>query len=164
MAEFKPLGPEKVPLHKGKAGRIVRPEEGKKFFEAHPALATKRGCYVFAMRSGGGITPMYVGKATKSFGQECFTNHKLGKCNEALAAYQRGNLVLFFYAAPDKKTSAHKINLLENYLIQASLSVNDQLLNIKKTKKDAWSIKGVLRSRGGKPSKSALDSKRMLNL
>lgn len=146
-------------------GRIVRGEEGDEFFEKHPSLKAKTGCYVFAMRSGGGITPVYVGKATKSFGQECFTSHKLGKCNEILADYSRGTLVLFlFESPPGKRAPTYQIDLLENFLIQSALSVNDELLNIKKTKQERWSIRGIIRSNGTKASKSAKAAASMLGL
>lgn len=165
MSEFIVSGPYLVPVYKGKVARIVRSEEGDSFFKQHPSLKTKNGCYVFAMRSGGGITPMYVGKATKSFGQECFTSHKLGKCNQVLADYARGSLVLFLFESPQgKKTPIYQIDLLENFLIQSALSVNDELLNIKKTKQENWSVRGLIRSSAGKPSKSAKAASSMLGL
>ena len=165
MSEFTVSGPYLVPLYKGKVGRIVRTEEGDNFFKTHPSLKARTGCYIFAMRSGGGITPAYVGKATKSFGQECFTSHKLGKCNEILADYSRGSLVLFlFESAPGKRPPTYQIDLLENFLIQSALSVNDDLLNIKKTKQESWSIRGIIRSKGSKASKSAKAASSMLGL
>ena len=165
MSEFIVSGPHVVPVYKGKVGRIVRTEEGEEFFANHPSLSARTGCYIFAMRSGGGITPVYVGKATKRFGQECFTAHKLGKCNEILAEYARGSLVLFLFESPQgKKAPTYQIDLLENFLIQSALSVNDELLNIKKTKQEKWSIRGVMRSTSGNPSKAAKAAKSMLSL
>ncbi len=156
MSEFLVSGPHPVPVYKGKVGRIVRTEEGDEFFKTHPSLKAKHGCYVFAMRSGGGITPMYVGKATKSYGQECFTSHKLGKCNQILADYAKGTLVLFLFESPSgKKAPTFQIDLLENFLIQSALSVNYELLNIKKTKQETWSIRGIIRSSTGSTTKAA---------
>lgn len=165
MSEFIVSGPHLVPVYKGKVGRVVRAEEGDSFFREHSALKSRNGCYVFAMRSGGGVTPVYVGKATKSFGQECFTAHKLGKCNEILADYARGSLVIFLFESPvGKKAPTYQIDLLENFLIQSALSVNDGLLNIKKTKQEKWSIRGIIRSNRGKPSKAAKTAATMLGL
>lgn len=165
MSEFIVSGPHLVPVYHGKVARIVRAEEGDAFFKTHPSLKARTGCYVFAMRSGGGITPLYVGKATKSFGQECFTAHKLGKCNQILADYAKGSLVLFLFESPQgKKAPSYQIDLLENFLIQSALSVNDELLNIKKTKQESWSIRGIIRSNSGKPSKSAKTASSMLGL
>ncbi len=108
---------------------------------------------------------MYVGKATKSFGKECFTPHKLAKCNEILADYSKGSLVLFLFESPSgKKAPTYQIDLLENFLIQSALSVNDELLNIKKTKQERWSIRGIIRSNGTKASKSAKAAASMLGL
>ena len=118
MTEFFVSGPHEVPLYRGRNGRIVRQEEGSNFFRKHPSLARKRGCYVFAMRSGGGIKPAYVGKASKTFEQECFTAHKLGKCNQVLVDYGSGTLVLvFFVCAKGGKSPTIKIRLLEDFLI-----------------------------------------------
>jgi len=73
------------------------------------------------MRSGGGTTPVCVGRATKGSGQECFTHHKLHKCNEALADCGRGSLVILFFEAPSgRRVPARNINLLENFLMQSA--------------------------------------------
>ncbi len=47
-------------------------------------------------------------KATIKYGQECFTAHKLSKCNETLVDYDRGTLVMFLVEAPDKYKSPAK--------------------------------------------------------
>jgi len=154
MVEFTIEGPFDVPVYKGKNGRIVRAEEGETLFDHHPNLASKRGCYVFGMRSGGGITPTYVGKATRTFKGECFTAHKLGKANETLVDTERGTLVIFFVVAPSGRgrPAEKKIELLEHFLIQAGVAVNPSILNVKGTKQEEWSIKGVLRTRRGRPT------------
>ncbi len=66
---FDILGPYEVPSLEGAAGKNIGPVEGRMFFAAYPAPALKKGCYVFGVRSGRGITPVYVGKATRSFDQ-----------------------------------------------------------------------------------------------
>lgn len=159
-------GPHIVPVYRGQGGRVVREVDGRAFFNHHPSLKDKKGCYVLAIRSGGGVTPTYVGKATKSFGQECFTTHKLGKCNQSLVDYERGTLVLVLFECPVSKgkTPEKKISLLEDFLIQTALSVNENLLNVKQTKQAEWSIRGIIRSGSGKPSASALIAKRMLGM
>jgi hypothetical protein len=157
MSDFHVSGPFDVPTYKGKKGRIVRSEEGDAFFTSHPTLAHQRGCFVFGMRAGGGITPTYVGKATKGFGQECFTAHKLGKCNETLVDYLRGTLIVIFVSAPAGRCrpATKQIKLVEDFLIQTGIGVNPDLLNVKGTKQADWSIRGVLRAARGRPSKSA---------
>jgi hypothetical protein len=166
MTEFLVSGPHVIPIYQGKNGRIVREEEGREFFRHHPSLSSKRGCYMFAMRTGRGLTPSYIGKATKTFKQECFTAHKLGKCNQTLVDYGRGTLVMFLFEAKAGRGKApiSQIKLLEDFLIQTAVSVNEDLLNIKSTKQESWSIRGIIRSTAGKPSQPALDAKRALGL
>ena len=156
MVEFSVSGPFDVPIYRGKVGRIVRAEEGRKFFKTYPSMAKRRGCYVFAMRAGRGMTPTYVGKATKTFDQECFTADKLGKCNQTLVDYAKGTLVMFLITAPMGKgrPAAKQIKLLEDFLIQVGVAANDKLLNIQGTKQEGWSITGLIRSSQGRPSHS----------
>lgn len=157
MVKFAVQGPHDVPIYQGKFGRIVRSEEAAQFFQRHAALADRRGCYVFAMRAGGGITPTYVGKATKTFKKECFTSHKLGKCNETLVDYERGTLVAFFVLAPRRqgRPAERQIGLVEEFLINAAVAANPDLLNVKGTKKADWAIGGVIRAGRGRPSGAA---------
>jgi len=166
VTEFVVSGPHDIPIYKGKAGRVVREEEGRSFFQHHPSLGGKKGCYIFAMRSGGGITPTYVGKATRSFAQECFTAHKLGKCNQTLVDYGKGTLVMFLFECANAKGKppTNQISLLEDFLIQTALSVNEDLLNVKQTKQADWSIRGIIRSGSGKPTRAAALAKSMLGI
>jgi hypothetical protein len=94
-ASFKIRGPFVVPLVKNK--RLVKP--GCPEFWSKPKvdkLSDQCGCYVFAMRAGKGITPIYVGKATKTFKQECFADSKIARhYGPALLDYKRGRPVLF---------------------------------------------------------------------
>lgn len=166
MAEFTVHGPYEVPTYAGKAGRIVRSEEGRAFFESHPSFANRRGCYVFAMRAGRGITPTYVGKATKTFAQECFTSDKLGKCNTTLVDYVRGTLVMFLITPPEGRgrPAEKQIGLLEEFLIQVGVAANDALLNIQGTRQEQWSLAGLVRSKRGRPSRAALAFKSAMKL
>src|ERR1700674_4784540 len=43
-----------------------------------------------AAKPGKGLTPGYVGKATKSFRQEAFAHHKLTRYHQFLVEYKRG--------------------------------------------------------------------------
>jgi len=166
VAEFEVLGPFDVPVYRGRKGRIVRSEEGDAFFEKHGALKSRRGCYVFAMRAGKGITPTYVGKATKTFSQECFTAHKLGKCNQTLVDYLKGTLVMFLIVAPIGKgrPATNQITELEDFLIQTGVARNPDLLNVKGTKRADWSIKGLLRARRGRRTAASSAFKSAMSL
>jgi hypothetical protein len=166
VATYAVAGPLTVPLHKGRVGRLVRAQEGKTFFKTHPSFASRRGVYAFAMKAGRGITPVYVGKAAEGFGQECFQPHKLGKCNEALADYEKGTLVVFLIcvSAGAGKPPRAEIEDVEDFFIQAGVSVNSDLLNVKGTRRATWKITGVIRADRGKPSKPAAALKKTFKL
>jgi hypothetical protein len=166
MIKFSVHGPFEVPLYTGKAGRTIRAAEGREFFQKHHAFAGRRGCYVFAMRAGRGITPTYVGLARKGFSQECFTADKLGKCNQTLVDYLRGTLVVFFVVAPSGRgrPAEKQIELVEQFLIQVGVAANEHLLNVQGTKSEKWAISGVLRAGQGRPSAAAKQFKTAMKI
>ena len=86
------------------------PENKKEFLDRleKNALAEKQGCYVFAMRSGKGFTPWYVGKATKTMRQECMTQDKLAKFARVFAAGIQGSPVMFFVVPEGTKNKVPK--------------------------------------------------------
>ena len=77
-ASFVIRGPFKVPLDQTVKSKWIK--NGCPEFWATLAgqkYAQECGCYVFAMRASKGFRPIYVGRATKSFKQECFASHKI---------------------------------------------------------------------------------------
>lgn len=157
MTQFTTHGPFVVPTIKLAGGRSITKAEICAFWEKNPDYKGCVGCYVFGMRAGKGITPLYVGKATKNFGQEAFAHHKLSKYLPALTSYRRGTPVIFFVVYPPKKgtTNLTHIGALEKFLIQQGVAANPLLLNISHAKVPAWGIAGILRSETKKPSKAA---------
>ena len=157
MIHFSVTGPLAIPFQQGKASKIVSSAEAASFWEEHPSLADRRGCYVFAIRAGRGITPAYVGRATKTFRQEVFARDKIAKYQHVLAEYRRGTPVIFLLAAPQGrgKPNVSIVRELESFLIQSALSVNADLVNVHGTKRAQFSIAGVLRGGKGKPSHAA---------
>ena len=155
--EFSVVGPCSVPVYRGAAGKTITSDQAEAFWEEHEDLENQRGCYVFGMRAGRGMTPAYVGLATKSFGREVFTPHKLTKYHKCLVDYRRGTPVLFFLVAPKKAGAPNNghISELERFLIQVGVSANEDLLNIQGTREAEWSVRGVLRSGKGKRSNDA---------
>lgn len=166
MTDFTVSGPHNVMTYTGKRGRLIGVQEGRAFFEDWEDLATERGCYVFATRAGRGYTPWYVGKATKSFKQECFSHHKLNKYNECLVDMARCTPVLFFVVARGARglTGVKHISEVEDFLIQTAVAVNADLLNVRGTRRAEWSISGIIRSRGGRTSEAAGLFKRMFKI
>lgn len=166
MVHFSVEGPLPVPYYQGRASKAIAGEEARDFWEKYPNWASRRGCYIFAVRAGRGIVPAYVGRATKTFRQEVFTSDKLAKYQRALADYVRGTPVMFLVMSPNGrgKPNISIIHELEEFLIQTALSVNEDLLNVRGTKRANFAIAGVLRTRQGKPSSAAQAFKRSLNL
>lgn len=160
---FEVVGPLEIPFYKGAGGRSITEENIRDFWLENPHFAERRGCYVFGVRAGGGFSPGYVGKAGRTFRQECFAPHKLAKYQQFLADYGKGTPVLFLLAAEVKKGAPplNHIQDLESFLIQLGVVANPDLLNVRGTKQAEWSIRGVLRSQG-KPSKAALQFRRMM--
>jgi len=116
------------------------------------------GCYVFAIRAGKGFRPIYVGRATKSFKQECFAAHKISShYGPALLNSGKGTPILFLVILERTKGKVNKsaIKKVESFLIQNAMKKNPDLSNIKGKKSEHWSINGVIRSRKGKVSSAA---------
>src|ERR1700692_2771740 len=100
LLSFKVVGPLKVHFLKDIGGRTIRDTDIVSFWRSHANKFQKyRGCYVFAMRTGGGCTPGYVGKTKKTFKQEAFGSHQLKRYYEFMASYKSGRPVLFFVLA-----------------------------------------------------------------
>jgi len=163
-------GPIEIPHDGQKTGSTKRISRAlaKEFWkqaEAKP-LAKKQGCYIFALRVGKGFTPWYVGKAGKTFEQECFTDHKIGHYNEVLWSGIKGTPVMFFVGQTGTKNKipAGIIKEMEDYLIQSAVFKNPDLCNIRQTKTPEWGIAGVIRGNKGKPTSLASTFKKMMRI
>jgi hypothetical protein len=154
---FNVHGPCTVPTYVGKAAKTITDENVREFWRANGDLASARGCYVFGIRAGKGLTVAYVGKATKTFKQEALSPLKLTRYLQVLADYQKGTPVLFFLVAPTRKGKPNNSHVgeLENFLIQTGVAANPDLMNIQGTKEADWGIAGILRGGKGKPSAAA---------
>lgn len=165
MASFSIKGPYNIPLTKEKVGRRITKDNIKEFWADHETIAFERGCYVFGFRASKGLKPMYAGKATKTFKQEVFADHKLKRYAEALGSQAKGTPIFFFITLNQTKGNVNKtaIDEVESFLIQYGLVANKSLLNDKKTAVESWSIGGLIRSKG-KPSNAAVELKRMFKI
>ena len=140
---------------------------GEKFAQG---LAKASGCYIFGTRAGKGAMPWYVGKATKTFLQECFTDRNLRKYDKVLVE-RKGTPILFLLARRTPGGRFRKVlhdqeaRRLENFLIDHCLSANGKLLNRQGTNfvRDTQ-IPGLLNSPPGPHSKEAKSLRRLLNL
>jgi hypothetical protein len=133
--------------------------------EAAAEMQWCRGIYVFGIRAGKGITPYYVGKATKSFRQECFQPDKLHKYVSVLSTYSAGTPVIFFLAREGVgKIKASQVAEIESYLISVGWQKNPEIRNIQGVGEPDWRIKGVVRGGKGKPGPAALGFRGMMGL
>lgn len=171
--EFKVVGPIQIPTENSPNSnkhKWIQDEQVEEFWEDEQAseLKAKTGCYIFALRAGRGFTPWYVGQASKSFGQEIFTDHKVHKkYNSVLRKGRQGTPVMFFVCRNDnrKKISKTELNSLETFLIQSALFKNPSLTNIQGTKNiPEWSIRGAVRSGKGATSTTSGIFRKMMGL
>jgi hypothetical protein len=135
-----------LPRDMGRLG-LAEAAERREFWDVvdvdQPGLSEACGCYVFAIRVGGGVKPWYVGKAERqSFKRECLTSDKLEKYERAMASIGRGTPLLYFYARTTRarqqfswpSISKHRdIGYLEKLLISHALKRNKNLINKQET-------------------------------
>ena len=151
------FGPFPIPFYRKKKIKRINYEHIALFWDdtGCKEMAGKQGCYIFAIKSGKGFTPWYVGLATKNFKQECFMPHKTKKYNSLLFEGKKGTPVMFFVARPGKKKKiqAPIIKEMEKFLILSAVTKNTDILNVQNTKNfPKWGIRGLIRSGKGKIS------------
>jgi hypothetical protein len=165
--EFSVKGPYEVGREKVRAGRYrLLFSEFWDEDNDRQDLASSRGVYVFAAKTGGGYMPLYVGKATRSFRQEVFNPSNKHKYADAMLEYQRGKPVMFFVMPPSRKGKVNGkiIDEVETFLIQTAYVKNPGIQNVKKTRMPTWSIRGVVRnSKSGAP-KDAIQFRNAIGL
>jgi hypothetical protein len=147
MASFEVHGPFEITYENRKGGRCLVFDDFWAQESDAQYLAKERGCYVFAIRTGGGLQPIYIGKATKTFKQETFNPSNRHKYHNGFSDYSRGTPLMFFIVHPAQKgpTNGKHISEIEDFLIQAAIVKNPNLQNVKGIQRPSWSIKGVIR-------------------
>ena len=166
MTSYKVHEPLEISCEKTKSGRALVFED---FWSRHSKageLADKRGCYVFALRTGRGLKPLYVGKALKSFQKETFAATNLKRFQNGFASCGKGTPVVFFVAHPgdNGRLDAREIEQVEEYLIQVGAAKNPELENVKSMRHPTWSIQGVIRSGQGKRSRAEQSFRRLFDM
>lgn len=159
MTQFTCHGPYKISVEVGAGGKSITDDKGKiaAFWESTNGLETRRGCYVFGIKTGRNVIPYYIGKATEGFGQEIFTNDKRTKYQKALNIYLKGAPAFFFLPLARAKGPANRrhIKELEIWLIHQGAVANPNLLNKHYNTTANWQISGILRSPTKKPTNGA---------
>lgn len=147
--------------------RSITRENANAFIQQHRTVLGHKGCYLFAIKAGKGLTPFYVGKATKSYAQEVLTDHKRGIFNEVLADYGKGSPVLILISLNKRKgkTPSRVISDVEKYLTTLAYRANSELKNIKNIpKSQPWKIPGVMHTGKGNTKEPVKALKRCLSL
>ena len=102
MPLFTVKKPVKVPLG---TKNILEKKQIQDFVKKKETYFSGRGCYVFVVngkRVGDRekYLPIYVGKATKSFRQECFNSRNIQALSEYLVKHQSKSLYLYLIDHP----------------------------------------------------------------
>ncbi len=158
-AQFKVHGPLEIPAERRPGGRAITRDVVADFWSKNPSLADERGCYLFAMRAGGGIVPGYVGKAALGpFSNEAFTHDKLSKYQQFMTHYARGTPVMFFLSAPNGRgrPNGRAITECEHDLIVLAARASPKLINVHGTSGPSFVIPHVTEETRGRPSHATL--------
>lgn len=140
--------------------------------EWEEGLSEACGCYVFAKRAGGGITPWYVGQACKrSMLKEALNPDNITKYNHVLDD-DKGTPLLFVIPARTPKGKLRKrpeasglesITFLERWLIAKAIEKNLDLINSKETKfLRTLHVAGIFNARQGESTAASKELSRAL--
>ena len=148
MASFKIHGPFPLDYEKRKGGRTLVFDDFWSDESDAEYLADECGGYVSAIQNKG-LTPIYVGKATKTFKQETFNPTNRHKYHDGFSEYAKGTPVLFFVVHPNQKgkVNGKQIAEIEDFLIQAGVARNPDIQNVRGAQAPKWSIQGLIRSK-----------------
>jgi hypothetical protein len=165
MSEFVVHGPFAVDFENSKGGRRLIFDDFWADGSDAAYLCGERGCYVFAIRNRG-LTPIYVGKAAKSFKQETFNSANKHKYHNGFIKYAKGTPLIFFIVHPTRagKTNEKQIGEVEDFLIQAGFAKNPNIQNVKGRGVPKWRIKGVVRGSSGKHSRAEIDFAKLFDI
>ena len=170
MIGYETFGPFEVPASQAPNGSrtlALRPRRIAAFWtevdSGEPGMSEARGCYIFAIRAGGGITPWYVGLSTTGFKNECFQADKREYYRDAYNEVRRGTPVLVLVARLTTGGRLSKANLeerearfVESQLILKAWSANPRLKNVSGLGfARRLRIPGMLNSGRGAPSDGA---------
>ena len=166
MTSFTVHGPFPVNFQSKKGGRTL---DFKPFWSEGAAaqyLAGECGCYTFAIRSGPGLQPIYVGKATRTFEQETFNPTNKHKYHNGFSDYGKGTPVMYFVVHPNQRgrTNTTRIAKIEDFLIQAGVAKNPNIQNVRGASQPKWSIKGAVRGGAGKRTQAETQFSRLFGI
>jgi hypothetical protein len=111
------------------------------------------------------MIPGYVGKATKGFRREVFTNDKLAKYYPFVALYKKASPVLFFLTANAMgRPNGISIGKCERYLIRLAQRASPDLINKIGLARSEFLIPHLTDFAAGRPSRATRQLQKMLLL
>jgi hypothetical protein len=180
MVTFEVFGPFSIPFEISRRGRGGRPKKiiskktASEFWKeiaasvGHAHLASKKGCYVFAMSAGRGSMPWYVGKAEKNqrtLKHEVFHEDKRRKYNGVLKKSRRRTPHMFLLVRTQQQGRlGEAVDELETLLVWMAAHRNGHLINKKKRGTHPaklvrisrqLAIKNLVNASRGQPNESA---------
>ena len=165
--EFIAEGPVPLAVESGHYGRCLDENLEEKFWSQPRAKSVKAkiGCYIFTLST----KPYYVGKATKSFGQEVFNLKNLNTYRDVVTRFVgKPSMYFISHARPAGRkgaTPTRVIAQLEKLLIGLAHEANPSIRNNHHlNKEDRFHISGVYNSGQGKPSAAAAKVRKLLKL
>lgn len=167
-SEFTVYGPFKLVAKKCPGAWVLETDNFWEEDKRCSKLRDKTGVYVFGICPSGSprYIPFYVGKATKSFGQEVFQPDKIVKYHTAFYKFAKRSAALFFVVSPNKTgpVNAKHIKQIEDDFIEVGFLVNPEIENKQGVNQPNWSITGVIRSAAKKKSSDAKAFSEMFKL
>lgn len=166
MAEWYVSGPHEVPTYQERKARFIDDAKLDELCDLCPELRENGGIYVFAVRSGGGTVPIYVGMSEcRKLVDESFNPRNQNSINKYINS-QNGTLLLFTVTRVrcPGKPNVSDIGEIEQFLIGLAEGRNPDLINIRTPGDVSWSIKGVHNAGRGKPDKQAIAFRDVMGL
>ena len=144
MARYDTYGPFEVPRTQAANGQRTldlearrRGEFWQQVEDDAPGLSAGRGCYIFALKAGRGITPWYVGVSTTGFVNECFQPQKQVIYQSAYNEVRKGKPVLVLVARMTEggrlskgRLGSREAGFVERTLMHRAWSRNPKLKNV----------------------------------
>ena len=176
---YETFGPFEVPKSKAPNGQrtlVLQARRIRNFWMEVDSrvvgLSEARGCYIFAIRAGKGITPWYVGQSTTGFKNECFQPQKREAYQNAYNEVRKGTPVLVLVARLTTGGMLSKAilgeqeaNFVETQLILRAWSANRRLKNVSGLGlARRLKVPGMLNSGPGAPSDGAQLLRRTLGI
>jgi len=170
MARYDTFGPFEVPRCKagnGQRSLDLQARQLRKFWAEveveTSGLSEGRGCYIFAIKAGRGMTPWYVGRSTTGFKRECFQAPKQNTYQNAYNEIRRGKPVLVLVARMTQTgrlsrgtLEKREADFVETTLMHRAWSRNPRLKNVNGLAiARQLTIPGLLNPEPGAPSRGA---------